>query len=72
MLNSALTALHLKPFLKRASILPKLRRLLADFRFTTMGEACDNLSQEQLPVALDLAVLPIRYGNVPVIVGSEQ
>jgi hypothetical protein len=35
-----------------------------------MGEACKNLTPEQLPVALDLAVLPIRYGNVPVIVNS--
>lgn len=65
-LNGALAALHLRPFLKCASIMPKLRRLLTDFRFTTMGEACQNLRQEELPVALDLAVLPIRYGNIPV------
>ena len=68
--NAALAALHLRRFLQCASIRPKLRRLLTDFRFATMGEACKSLTEEELPVALDLAVLPIRYGNVAVIQGD--
>jgi polysaccharide deacetylase family protein (PEP-CTERM system associated) len=56
--------LRLSQFSKRGTVRAKLRRLLQDFRFTTMIEAYRSLDQEKLTVALDLAVLPIRYRNV--------
>ena len=43
--NRTLATLRLRPSIKCASIMPKLRRLLTDFRFTTMGEACQKLRQ---------------------------
>jgi hypothetical protein len=49
--------------MNRKSVKEKFRRLLKDYRFTTMIDACRSLNQDKLPVALDLAVLPIRYGN---------
>ena len=64
--NPALAILRLRPSIKCASIMPKLRRLLADFHFTTMNDACNGLAPGQLPVGLDLAILPIRYGNIPI------
>jgi polysaccharide deacetylase family protein (PEP-CTERM system associated) len=55
--------LRFSQFLNRASVTPKLRRLLSSYRFTTMIEAGRNLKEEQLQIGLDLAILPIRYGN---------
>ena len=58
------TVLRFSQFLNRNSVTAKLRRLLKDFRFTTMIEAYRNLNPEQLQVALDLGILPHRYSNV--------
>ena len=58
------TKLRLSQFINRGTVKEKMRRLLTNFRFTTMIEACRSLDQDKLPIALDLAVLPIRYRNV--------
>jgi polysaccharide deacetylase family protein (PEP-CTERM system associated) len=55
--------LRFSQFLNRGSVKEKLRRMLKDFHFTTMIDACRSLNWEELPVALDLSMLPIRYGN---------
>jgi polysaccharide deacetylase family protein (PEP-CTERM system associated) len=56
--------LRFSQFFNRGSVPAKLRRLLSDYRFTTMIEAARSLKQDQLRVGLDLAVFPNRYGNV--------
>jgi polysaccharide deacetylase family protein (PEP-CTERM system associated) len=55
--------LRLSQFMNRGTVKEKLRRLLKNFRFTTMVEAYMSLDREKLPVALDLARLPIQYRN---------
>ena len=49
----------------RGSVIPKLRRLLAEFRFLPMAEACEGLSAGQLKVGLDLRRNPVRYEPCP-------
>jgi polysaccharide deacetylase family protein (PEP-CTERM system associated) len=56
-------SLRLSQFLNRKTVKSKLRRLLKEFSFTTMIDACRSLDRDNLPFALDLAVLPIHYGN---------
>ncbi len=46
----------------RRSVRSKLRRLLTEFRFRPMAEACQVLQGDHLPVALDLGKPPVAYG----------
>ena len=46
----------------RRSVRPKLRRLLAGFRFMTMAAACEELGAAHLEVGLDFSSQPIPYG----------
>jgi len=57
------TILRLSQFMNRGTVKEKLRRLLKNFRFTAMIEASRSLDPNKLPVALDLAILPIHYRN---------
>jgi len=57
------TILRISQFMCRKNVKGKLRRMLTDFTFRTMIDACRSLNRDGLPIALDLAVLPIRYGN---------
>lgn len=49
----------------RRSVQPKLRRLLSEFRFITMGAACKELTAEHLAVGLDLSRPPAAYDLQP-------
>jgi polysaccharide deacetylase family protein (PEP-CTERM system associated) len=60
--------LRLSQFTNRKTVREKFRRLLKNFRFTTMIESCRSLNRDNVPVALDLGVLPIRYGNANYLV----
>jgi polysaccharide deacetylase family protein (PEP-CTERM system associated) len=55
----------------RRSVRPKLRRLLSEFRFVPMAEACQVLRAEHLEVGLDLGKPPVTYGPRPVEDGSR-
>jgi len=54
------TNLRWSQFTNRKSVKPKLVRLLRDFRFQTMGEACKQM-RSKLQVGLDLQNCPISY-----------
>jgi polysaccharide deacetylase family protein (PEP-CTERM system associated) len=55
--------LRLSQFLNRGTVKEKLRRLMRNFSFMTMIDAYRSLDCTNLPVALDLSVLPIGYRN---------
>lgn len=47
--------------INRRRVRPKLRRLLTDFRFVTMGAAYEGLDVEHLAIGLDLTKSPLAY-----------
>jgi len=57
------TSLRWSQFTNRRSVRSKLARLLKDFRFLTMGEACKQM-RANLQIALDLERCPISYQTV--------
>lgn len=55
----------------RQSVGPKLRRLLSEFRFVTMGEACKELGVEHLAIGLDLNRSPVAYSPQPKLLNGK-
>jgi polysaccharide deacetylase family protein (PEP-CTERM system associated) len=49
----------------RGSVIPKLRKLLSEFRFLPMAEACEVLDAGKLKVGLDLQKNPVAYDPHP-------
>ncbi|MEO8324972.1 MAG: hypothetical protein ABI618_03930, partial [Nitrospirota bacterium] len=49
----------------RSSVIPKLRKLLSEFRFLPMAEACEVLGAGQLKIGLDLQKTPVAYEPCP-------
>lgn len=58
--------LRLSQSTNRRSVRSKLRKLLAAFRFITMGEAYEALKKDQLEIALDLEKAPAAYRSEPI------
>jgi polysaccharide deacetylase family protein (PEP-CTERM system associated) len=57
------TLLRWSQGMNRKSVRAKLIRLLASFRFSTMGAACEGLKKTPPAIGVDLGKLPIRYAQ---------
>jgi len=62
-------SLRISQFTNRKTVKEKFKRLLKDFRFTTMINAWRSLNRDEVPVALDLAGR--GYGGARVLIGED-